>query len=200
MTIRNHYPDSDILEQRGHWDQATRAVVLDRVHNVPQFQHFSGHARATLEALCERVMPQAWKPADRRIPIAPWIDRQCARDAHAGFRFEDMPDNVFAWDSGLRGLDETAQALFQTNFVSLDGENQDRVLQAIRGGDPPGETWRQMPAERWWIYIAVRQITGVYYAHPFAWDEIGFGGPAYPRGYTALNFGAPEPWEPREVR
>ena len=57
-----------------------------------------------------------------------------------------------------------------------------------------------MPAKRWWIYIAVRQITGVYYAHPFAWDEIGFGGPAYPRGYTALNFGAPEPWESREVR
>ena len=32
-----------------------------------------------------------------------------------------------------------------------------------------------------------------------AWDEIGFGGPAYPRGYLALNHGAPDPWEPREV-
>jgi hypothetical protein len=30
----------------------------------------------------------------------------------------------------------------------------------------------------------------VCYAHPYAWDEIGFGGPAYPRGYGALNFGA----------
>ena len=39
---------------------------------------------------------------------------------------------------------------------------------------------------------------GAYYAHPYAWDEIGFGGPAYPRGYFALNNGAPEPWEPRE--
>ena len=45
------------------------------------------------------------------------------------------------------------------------------------------------------MYIALRQITGVYYAHPYAWDEIGFGGPAYPRGYFALNHGAPEPWE-----
>jgi hypothetical protein len=44
----------------------------------------------------------------------------------------------------------------------------------------------------------LRQITGVYYAHPYAWDEIGFGGPAYPRGYFALNNGAPEPWEAKE--
>jgi hypothetical protein len=45
----------------------------------------------------------------------------------------------------------------------------------------------------------LRQIAGVYYAHPFAWDEIGFGGPAYPRGYFALNHGAREPWEAKEV-
>ena len=34
-----------------------------------------------------------------------------------------------------------------------------------------------------------------YYAHPWAWDEIGFGGPAYPRAYTRLERGEPEPWE-----
>jgi hypothetical protein len=55
-----------------------------------------------------------------------------------------------------------------------------------------------MPARRWWVFVALRQITAVYYAHPYAWDEIGFGGPAYPRGYFALNDGRPEPWEPRE--
>jgi hypothetical protein len=47
--------------------------------------------------------------------------------------------------------------------------------------------------------FAVRQIAGVYYSHPYAWDEIGFGGPAYPRGYFALNHGEPEPWEVREA-
>jgi hypothetical protein len=49
------------------------------------------------------------------------------------------------------------------------------------------------------MFIALRDISGAYYAHPYAWDEIGFGGPAYPRGYAALNNGAPEPWEPREA-
>ncbi|MDQ6943705.1 MAG: gluconate 2-dehydrogenase subunit 3 family protein, partial [Candidatus Eremiobacteraeota bacterium] len=39
-----------------------------------------------------------------------------------------------------------------------------------------------------------------YYAHPWAWDEIGFGGPAYPRAYMRLERGEPEPWETNEKR
>lgn len=195
----DRYPGANILAQRGHWDDTTRRVVLDRVHNVPPFRHFRPEQRRTLEALCDRVIPQSHRPPDRRVPIAPWIDQSAGTEAPEGFRFDDMPPNGVAWDSGLEGLDQTALAMFAYRFADLDGARQDEVLQAIRRGDPPGEIWQRMPARRWWIYIALRQISGVYYAHPFAWDEIGFGGPAYPRGYFALNHGAPEPWEAREV-
>jgi hypothetical protein len=200
MTHENRYPDADVLGQRGHWDKATRDVVLDRVHNVPPFKHFHGSRRATLEALCERVIPQAEKPAERRVPIAPWIDAHCASDVLEGFRFDNMPANSEAWQNGLDGLDQAAQALFGRPFADLNGEGQDEVLRRVRAGDPPGAIWRDLPPKRWWTYVALRQIAGVYYAHPYAWDAIGFGGPAYPRGYFALNFGAPEPWEPREKR
>ncbi len=200
MTIEDRYPDANILSQRGHWDEATRRVVMDRVHNVPAFQYFNQAQQAILEALCARVIPQGHKPPNRRVPVAPWIDQYCAEGGLEGFRFDNMPPLAEAWDSGLQGLDQTAQSLFQTGFASLDGERQDQVLESIRGGNPPGEVWQRMPAYRWWVYIALRQITGVYYAHPYAWDEIGFGGPAYPRGYFALNHGEPEPWEAREIR
>jgi hypothetical protein len=198
MTIRNRYPEADVLAQRGHWDDATRRVILDRVVNVPAFQFFSDHERVTLEALCERVLPQAHRWG-RQIPIAPWIDLRCQTGAEEGFRFDDMPPTREAWRQGLAGLDQTAQALFRAAFAELDGARQDEALERIRQGDPPGEAWARLPARRWWIYVALRQISGVYYAHPFAWDEIGFGGPAFPRGYAALNDGAPETWEAREV-
>ncbi len=199
MAISDRYPGWSVLSQRGHWDEATHRVVLDRVHNVPPFRHFDPHRRGTLEALCARVIPQDWKPAGRRVPIAPWIDQLAGRPVLDGFRFEDLPPNDVAWRWGLDGLDQTAQALSGAEFASLEPDRQDRVLEAIRAGDPPGEVWTRMPARRWWVYVALRQISGVYYAHPYAWDEIGFGGPAYPRGYYALNHGAPEAWEPRET-
>jgi hypothetical protein len=39
-----------------------------------------------------------------------------------------------------------------------------------------------------------------FYSHPWAWNEIGFGGPAYPRGFMRLGgpggaIGVREPFE-----
>jgi hypothetical protein len=197
--IRDRYPGADVLSQRGHWDEATRRVVLDRVHNVPSFRFFTEHERDTLEALCERVIPQSHRPPDRRVPIAPWIDQRCAHRATDGFRFEDMPPDEVAWRRGLAGIDEVARHLFDRAFTELSDDERDEVLQRIRRGDPPGEAWKALNVRRFWVNIALRQIAGVYYAHPYAWDEIGFGGPAYPRGYFALNHGAREPWEVEEA-
>ena len=193
------YPGYRVLSQKGHWDETTRKILLDRVYNVPGYRHFDSHQQRTLEALCERVMPQTGRPPDRRVPIGPWIDQIVRQVVIEGYRFDDMPPVDVAWKWGLEGLDQTAQIAFGGSFAGLSGARQDRVLDSVRGGSALGEIWARMPAARWWIYVAVRQITGVYYAHPYAWDEIGFGGPAYPRGYSALNFGAKEPWEVNEA-
>ncbi|HVB64428.1 MAG TPA: gluconate 2-dehydrogenase subunit 3 family protein [Nitrolancea sp.] len=197
--VRNRYPRADALEQRNHWDDATRRVVLDRVYNIPEFKHFAGQRRATLETLCTHVIPQTHRAPERRVPLAPWIDDLCEHEVEA-FRFDDMPPNHVAWEWGLDGIEQTAELMFDTPFVELERPRQVAVLEGIRGGTPPGEVWQRMPAKRWWEFVAVRQIAGVYYAHPYAWDEIGFGGPAYPRGYLSLNHGDREPWESEEVR
>ncbi len=199
--IRNRFPGADVLSQHGHWDEATRQVVLDRVHNVPDFGFFTPDERRTLEALCDRVVPQPHRANDARIAIAPWIDQRCRDEAVEGFRYDDMPPLREAWRRGLAGLDETTQALYGGlvgRFADLPAERQDEVLRSIRNGEPPGSTWETLPARRWWIATVLREITGIYYAHPSAWDEIGYGGPAYPRGYAALNHGAREPWEAKE--
>ena len=38
-----------------------------------------------------------------------------------------------------------------------------------------------------------------FYSHPWAWNEIGFGGPAYPRGYARMGVGLSEAWEGAEA-
>ncbi len=53
--------------------------------------------------------------------------------------------------------------------------------------------------QRYWMLL-LQDAVEAYYAHPYAWDEIGFGGPAYPRAYMRLESGEPEPWEVEEQR
>jgi hypothetical protein len=43
----------------------------------------------------------------------------------------------------------------------------------------------------------MRGALSTFYSHPWAWNEIGFGGPAYPRGYMRLQPG-PAGREPHE--
>ena len=40
-----------------------------------------------------------------------------------------------------------------------------------------------------------RYACTAFYSHPWAWNEIGFPGPAYPRGYLNPGVDAREHWE-----
>ncbi len=41
----------------------------------------------------------------------------------------------------------------------------------------------------------MRGVLSSFYSHPWAWNEIGYGGPAYPRGFARLGSGQREHWE-----
>jgi hypothetical protein len=45
----------------------------------------------------------------------------------------------------------------------------------------------------------MRYACAAFYSHPWAWNEIGFGGPAYPRGYENIGLDKREHWEVPEV-
>jgi hypothetical protein len=40
----------------------------------------------------------------------------------------------------------------------------------------------------------------MYYSHPHSWSEIGFGGPANPRGYVRMYYDRRDPWEAAEAK
>ncbi len=63
--------------------------------------------------------------------------------------------------------------------------------------DQIGDRWRGLPARHLWN-LWTRYACAAFYAHPWAWNEIGFGGPAYPRGYKNIGFDRRESWEKPE--
>jgi Gluconate 2-dehydrogenase subunit 3 len=94
-----------------------------------------------------------------------------------------------------------ARKLHCRDFLELTWREQDDLLKTIRDGKPAAalDLWQRMPVHRFWTLL-VEDCVEAYYAHPWSWDEIGYGGPAYPRGYFRLERGEPEPWEVEEKR
>lgn len=195
-----YYPGYHTLDQRKYWDAHTREVILDRVNNVPPIRFFNEKELGLMEAICGHLLPQDDRDASLRIPIVPWIDKRLHENSHDGYRYEDMPPDREAWRLGLQAIDEMAHHLFGRGFLEIGDRAQDELLERIHDGNPPAhDVWSRMPVERFWMLV-VQDCVTAYYSHPFAWDEIGYGGPAYPRAYMRLERGEPEPWEVEERR
>jgi hypothetical protein len=196
-----YYDGFSTLRQQMSWDATTRKTVIDRLLEPPALHFFEDAEAALLEAIVDRIVPQDDRAADKTIPILPVIDERLAKNSLRGFRYEDMPPDQDAYRLGLQAIDEMASERFGVSFTSLSVHRQELILKSIHDGEPEPthQIWKRMPAHRFWALLMEDCVTA-YYSHPWAWDEIGFGGPAYPRGYMRLENGLPEPWETEEVR
>jgi Gluconate 2-dehydrogenase subunit 3 len=196
-----YYPGYSTMNQKKSWDRATRNVVTERVEKAAQNRFFLPQEVAVLEAVIDRLMPQDDRAEECTIPILPVIDERLFKNALNGFRYEDMPPDQDAYRLGIEAIDAMAQARFRQSFVELTVHRQELILKSLHDGtpDPEHATWRRLPVHRFWELLMEDCVTA-YYSHPWAWDELGFGGPAYPRGYMRLENGLPEPWEKPEQR
>ena len=175
------------------WDDTTREVVRQRLEEIPARVFLTLDEWNTLSAVCDRLIPQEGRQG---IPIAPWIDQQLARNEGDGYRHADMPPLREAWRRGLAAINAESRARYGAPFSALgDGGTADAVLRAIQAGDVRAEEWRGLPADRFFAGTLLKAVVAVYYSHPRAWSEAGFGGPASPRGYVRLGAGERDPWE-----
>jgi Gluconate 2-dehydrogenase subunit 3 len=199
MTLfRSPYPDYDVLAKWNtpSWDDKTREVVGKRLQEVPARRFFTETEWRTLEAVCARLVPQPER--SNPIPIVPWIDEKLHHNWRDGFRYDDMPPLRDAWRLGLAGIDEESRRRFGADFWSLAEADRDSVLRAIQAGNVQGGIWEHLPAQRFFTTVLLKEVVGEYYAHPAAWSEVGFGGPASPRGYVRLGLNQRDPWEGQE--
>jgi hypothetical protein len=196
-----YYPGFSTLKQKRYWDAATRRVVEERVSKQKPLRFFTPKQAVTMLAVVDRVLPQEDRTEERRISILPEIDARLYENKLDGYRFEDMPPDQEVYRIAARAFEEMAQTLHGRPFHELSVREQEEILRSIHQAKPQAakKLWKQMNIERFWTML-VTDVVSVYYAHPWAWDEIGFGGPAYPRGYMRLEEGEPEPWEVEEQR
>lgn len=196
--FRSPYPSYNVLDKwdSPSWNEQTRDVVRKRLYEVPPRQFFTEEEWETLEAVCERLIPQPDRP-EHPVPIVPWIDQRLVQQRGDGYRYEDMPPMRQAWRRGIKGINEESRRCFGKRYVELSAEQRDEVLKAIQKGKVEADAWQDVPAERFFTTL-LKTVVGVYYAHPAAWNEIGYGGPASPRGYVRLGANQHDPWEAEE--
>jgi hypothetical protein len=200
MREPGYYPGFSTLSQSSFWDEATRDTVAKRVDAPPAMRFFTEAEWNFWTLVFTHLIPQTDRTAERQIPIVAPLDRRLYVNQTIGYRYENMPHDRDVYKTlGIAAINQEAQSRYGGELAVLPHLQQNIVLKAIRDGQPQAarDIWKKMSVHRFW-QLVMGDAIDAYYAHPWAWDEIGFGGPAYPRAYTRLELGDPEPWEVEE--
>lgn len=195
------FPGFDVLDQSGHWDPVTTGVVLGRVGMAPDIRFFTPSEQAIATALCDQLLGQSGQSdsaeADSRVPIVNLVDARLAEQQTDGWHYHDMPADGQAWRDTLAALDADANDGFGTGFATCSTVQQASLIQAVQ--DRGTDQWHGLNAKQVWS-LWTRYACTAFYSHPSAWNEMGFPGPAYPRGYKNAGVDRLEPFEVHDAR
>ena len=184
---KGRFPGFDVLDEVDRWDDVTAGVVLSRLDPQPDYSFFTPAEQATADALFDRLLGQEGEP---KVPVLRLVDKRLALDMTDGWFYDGMPEDRDAWRLTLAALDDDARANHGDHFNTLGHETQVALLQGIFEADQ----WHGLKASYVWS-LWTRYACAAFYSHPWAWNEMGFGGPAYPRGYKNIGVDRREGWE-----
>ncbi|HEY2443978.1 MAG TPA: gluconate 2-dehydrogenase subunit 3 family protein [Streptosporangiaceae bacterium] len=198
----DRFPGFDAAAQARHWDPVTAGVVLARLRIPEEMRFFSPAEEAAAIALCDCLLGQdgdqhgGQEDSEQKIPVAAMIDARLAEMQTDGWRYADLPEDGQAWRDTLRYLDQDADEMCGRPFARCRTADQRAIIQTVQ--DRAGKQWHDLDAGHVWS-LWTRYACTAFYAHPHAWNEIGFPGPAYPRGYKHPGLDAREPFEIADV-
>ena len=213
------YPGYDVLQKRDtpSWDDVTREVIDARLkqRNAPSFCNDAQWR--TLNALCAVIVPRSrasrttlttegrieqddarW--TEPTVPVAALIDMKLLHDGRDGYRDARLPPIRDAWRIGLAALDAESRHTNGAAFADIDEAQQRTLVTRMQRGELKDAAWEGMPSDVFFSLRVLHDVGSAYYAHPQAWSEIGFGGPANPRGYVRMQANRRDPWEAAEAK
>ncbi len=189
------YPGFDVTQEQHEWDLHTRHVVMGRLQYRRTFNWLTEDEVAVVQVIAEILV------ADDREPILRFmvhhLDGQMTSDIGESQRELGVPTGQQLVRAALLNLNRAAKAKLQRHFLSLQPTEREALLQQMeRGAIDWLPDWVAKQQQAAFSKLATTLVKA-YYAHPTVWSEIGYAGPAYPRGYLRSEFGLTDPWEAR---
>ncbi|OCT15771.1 hypothetical protein A8709_09055 [Paenibacillus pectinilyticus] len=193
MTDHKHYPTYDVMKESTEWDAHTRSIVNARLVREYSYNFLTTVEAETLRSWCSLLMDD--DRGEIIQSIISHIDRILFENKGEGHRKAGTPSMRVLLRQGLKAIDETGWFTNSQPFFQLDEMNQRNIMLHIgEASYPATKNWEGIPQKA--LFHKLMQLSvEAYYAHPLVWSEIGFGGPAYPRGYSLDSPEQLETWE-----
>ncbi|WP_248929500.1 gluconate 2-dehydrogenase subunit 3 family protein [Paenibacillus hamazuiensis] len=195
MSKTTHYPSYDVMSHAEHWDDHTQHIVTSRLIREKSYSFLTTVEAEILRAWCSKLV------GDMRGEIIQYvlchIDQTLSDGRGEGQRKPDVAPAPELIRKGLKAIDATCQSLHAKHFFELEDYMQQGLMKDIsEGSAEPASIWASVPQQDLFKKL-LNYTLEAYYSHPTVWSEIGYAGPAYPRGYIRARAGQWDAWEAR---
>lgn len=194
----SRYPAFDVTQHADAWDDHTRSIVLRRLKPSAAPSHLSGDEAEILENAVRHLLGESREQLTAFV-VAHFDQKLGAKIGEAQ-RKTTVPPFADLLRQGLAAIDALGSARHGRGFAECSPPEQRTILADLASGNaesipelaglPQKELFQQL------LSTAVE----AYASHPVLWSEIGYAGPAYPRGYYRIERGLTDPWEPKAER
>jgi hypothetical protein len=192
---KSHYPDFNVMEEKEHWDPHTREIVEKRTaeRRKGSYKFFNQMEAETLYSLCSIILD------DSRDSVLLFVlnhfDQNLSSNIGESERKKNVPKGAVLIREGLHALNLYSNQGHSVTFHELEVKIQTDIVRMLANYNLPLEADNnKVPTKDFFTQILTNAVSA-YYSHPTIWSEIGYAGPAYPRGYVRSEWGLTDPWE-----
>lgn len=193
MPKESHYPSFDVMNEQDEWDDHTQTIVTSRLKSNTNFQFLTPFEAEILRRICTLLVnDQTPEVLDF---VLGHIDQTLHQSPGEGQRKAGVPQAPELIRAGLKAIEQGTRLVYASSFLDLDTPKQKQYLQQISESiAEPQDVWSHIPQEA--LFKKLMNLAAESYcSHPKVWSEIGYAGPAYPRGYVRTELGQLDPWE-----
>ena len=150
-----------------------------------------------LTIVCDCLMAQ--NSNNRMVTMAHAIDTRLNCKTGNGWRYNNMPSDDEMYREGLKGINKTANLLYNKKFIDLPKNHQLKVLGAVQKGLGDGFEWDQLQQQQFFEEM-LAEVTEVFFSHPLVQDEMGYAGMADAKGWEKIRLNEREEREPIGIK
>jgi hypothetical protein len=188
---KSHYPSYDVLTEKENWDTVTQQIIFERT-NPNRQTYFANEDKELLIAMLPILFPSHL--GEVSLDVVTLFENRCANGKVIGYPKGSKYKKSQIIHLGLKNIRKQVYSQYETIFTKLPEELQHKFVEDMQKNIGYLNIWQDVNPQLFFKTL-LKELISIVYSDPSIWSDIGYGGPAYPRGYYAFGPEQFDSWE-----
>ncbi|MFD1738986.1 gluconate 2-dehydrogenase subunit 3 family protein [Bacillus salitolerans] len=186
---KTYYPEYDVLSEWEEWDQATQSVIKRRL-STTTIHYLTVEQQQILLSLLPILFPSHLGELSVNI-LAIFDERLPSLNS---FPLGSTVKTADILTTGIMSIRKQAYDQYARPFSELEESVKRKMVNEFERNIGYKNCWQEI-APSLFFKTLMSELIKIVYSDPSIWSKIGYGGPAYPRGYYAFGSRQFDKWE-----